>query len=200
MQFKKNENLPDWRVIEKEMHEIETYKLSTITKSASHYSVQLDHRTDNKKRIVLGILLSSVDKNWDQFSQVDIKRLSRSTAQITAEEVNLTITSLGLGAKHSIAYQADNCSALGRSPFEMSVAKSFIHSLSDQVEEISSQEVVIDTAFHQNVAAENSIDKKFESTHFVESMHIVNAELRRLGENIEFCLLLSMSRERHTIF
>ena len=187
MQFKKNDNLPDWRVIEKEMHEIETYKLSTITKSASHYSVQLDHCTDIKKWLVLGILLSSVDKNWDQFSQVDFKRLSRSTAQITAEEVNLTITGLGLGAKHSIAYQADNCSAMGRSPFEMSVAKSFIHSLSDQVEEISSQEVVIDTAFHQNVAAENSIDKKFERIHFVESMHNVNAELRRLSENIEFC-------------
>ena len=114
--IQKTDIIPDWRVIEKEMQEIETYKLSTIKLSASHYSVQLDHWTDHRKWLVLVILLSWVDKNWDHFFQVvDFKRVSRSTALITAEEVKLTITGLGLDPKHCIAYQADNCSAMVRS-------------------------------------------------------------------------------------
>ena len=227
--IQKTDNIPDWRVIEKEMQEIETYKLSTIKLSASHYSVQLDHWTDHKKRLVL-VILSWVDKNWDHFSQVvDFKRVSRSTALITAEEVKLTITGLGLDPKHCIAYRAlltnnnihdivkvfvsnllshfDHNSRFKEFPgiflaaclinpqkssrdclttFEMSIAKSFIHSLRDQVEETSSQEDVIDTALQQNVAAENSIDNILESIHFAESMHIANAEPRSLGEELEF--------------
>ena len=70
--------------------------------------------------------------------------------------------------------------------FEMSIAKPFIHSLRDQVEETSSQEDVIDTALQQIVAAENSIDNIFESIHFAERMHIANAEPRSLGEELEF--------------
>jgi len=102
--------------VEKEMRDIVTTKLSTLSRAADFYGIQLDHWTNRHKLNVLVILASYVDSKWAFSLQViDFKLVPNTTGIITAEEVIESLSQVGLNPQNCISYQSDNCSSMIKS-------------------------------------------------------------------------------------
>ena len=105
--------LPDRKTVEKEMKNIVTTKLSTLSRAADFYGIQLYHWTSRHKLNVLVILASYTDSKWASGLQViDFKLVPKTTGIITAEEVTESLSQVGLNPQNCISYQPDNCSSM----------------------------------------------------------------------------------------
>ena len=118
--FLKNEQslseIPDRKTVQKEMKDIVTTKLSTLSRAADFYGIQLDHWTNRHKLNVLVILASYIDSKWAFGLQViDFKLVPNTTGIITAEEVIESLSQVGLNPQSCISYQSDNCSSMIKS-------------------------------------------------------------------------------------
>ena len=108
--------IPDRKTVEKEMKDIVTTKLSTLSRAADFYGIQLDHWTNRHKLNVLVILASYIDSKWAFGLQViDFKLVPNTTGIITAEEVIESLSQVGLNPQNCISYQSDNCSSMIKS-------------------------------------------------------------------------------------
>ena len=108
--------IPDRKTVEKKMKDIVTTKLSTLSRAADFYEIQLDHWTNRHKLNVLVILASYIDSKWAFGLQViDFKLVPNTTGIITAEEVIESLSQVGLNPQNCISYQSDNCSSMIKS-------------------------------------------------------------------------------------
>ena len=98
------------------MKEIVTTKLSTLSRAADFYGIQIDHWTNRHKLNVLVILASYIDSKWAFGLQViDFKLVPNTTGIKTAEEVIESLSQVGLNPQNCISYQSDNCSLMIKS-------------------------------------------------------------------------------------
>lgn len=104
--------VPNFRTIEKDMETLEKKCLARV-KNADHYGIQLDHWTSTQKHEVLVVIVSWVTKEWSQEVQiVEFKKVSRTTAWVTANEVKSALLTVGLDAAKMVGFQSDNCNAM----------------------------------------------------------------------------------------